>query len=119
MPRKNDKMKLPYYENAIVPEPKITQYLLNLLHQGGGKQKATFFFRFGFDLAEWQVMRDALLEHAQTHEVTDVVETPQGVHYVIEGYILSPDSRNPQIRTIWALDTDSTVPRLITAYPLK
>lgn len=91
-------MKLPNREEAIVPEAKLTLYLLNTDHPRG-KDKAAFFSRFGFSVAQWKVLRDALLAHAATHEVTSTLETPEGIHY--------------------AIDTDSTIPRFITAYPVK
>lgn len=112
-------MKIPYAENAYVPESKITLYLLNLEHRGGGKEKAQFFTRFGFSVAQWEIMRDSLLEHGRTHEVASSLETAEGFHYAIEGELQTPDKRNPSIRTVWALETDSTRPRFITAYPLK
>jgi hypothetical protein len=95
-------VKLPNREEAIVPEAKITLYLLNTDHPRG-KDKATFFSRFGFSGAQWEVLRDALLAHATVHEVASTLETPEGIHYAIEG----------------AIDTDSTTPRFITAYPVK
>jgi hypothetical protein len=112
-------VKLPYLENAVVAEAKITKYLLNTEHEGGGKEKAAFFTRFGFSVAKWEVMRVALINHAHLHDVSSTLETPEGIHYVIEGELDTPDERQPQIRTIWAIDTDSTTPRLITAYPAK
>ena len=45
-------MKLPDLENAYVPEAKIVKYLLNLEHVRGGKDKAVFFMRFGFTIAQ-------------------------------------------------------------------
>lgn len=111
-------MKLPYVENAVIPEAKITRYLLNDEHSRG-KDKAIFFMRFGFSLEQWQVLRDALLEHLQLHEVSSTLDTPEGVHYVIDGTLNTPDEREPNVRTVWAIDTDSEIPRFITAYPLK
>jgi hypothetical protein len=111
-------LKLPYAENAFIPDAKVTNYLLNTNHPRG-KDKAAFFIRYGFSASEWNVLRDALLNHGSVHDVASVLETPQGIHYAIDGELNAPDGRSPQIRTIWALDTDSTAPRLITAYPLK
>jgi len=111
-------MKLPYLENAFVPEAKLTKYLLNIEHVTG-KDKAAFFLRFGFSIESWEVMASALIRHAQRHEVVSVLETPQGIHYAIQGELISPDGRNPHVKTIWALDTDSNAPRFITAYPVK
>ncbi len=46
-------MKLPNAQLATVPEPKITQYLLNLGHPIGGS-KAALFLRHGFTVEDWR-----------------------------------------------------------------
>jgi hypothetical protein len=111
-------MKLPQLENAVVAEAKITRYLLSEVHEDG-KSKATFFLGFGFSVAQWEVMRDALLAHVAVHEVASVLDTSRGKHYTVEGEFQTPSGRNPQVRSVWALEHNSDRPRLITAYPLK
>jgi hypothetical protein len=111
-------VKLPNREEAVISEAKITHYLLNAEHPRG-KDKAAFFSRFGFSVAQWEVLQDALLAHAKTHEIASTLETPEGIHYAIDGTLDTPDQRQPLIRTVWAIDNDSTTPRFITAYPLK
>ena len=111
-------MKLPYLKNAYVPEAKIVKYLLNLDHKQGGKDKAVFFMRFGFTIEAWGILAQALLIHASTHEVASVMTLPDRVHYVIEGTMISPDGRNPKIRSVWVVETDTTTPRFVSAYPL-
>ncbi|MBI5670359.1 MAG: hypothetical protein HZC41_20390 [Chloroflexi bacterium] len=111
-------MKLPNCERAVVPEAKIVRYLLKEGHTAGGP-KAAFFLRFGFSVTQWEVMAEALRAHAATHEIASTLDTPEGVHYAVEGVLQTPDGRNPAIRSVWAIDTGSESPRLITAYPLK
>ncbi len=94
------------------------KYLLNQEHPRG-KDKAAFFTRFGFSVAEWKVLAEALVTHAEAHEVSDTLHTAEGSHYVIEGELQTPDGRNPAIRTVWVIDTGSEIPRFVTAYPLK
>ena len=111
-------MKLPHYKKAVIAPAKIIQYLLSETHEDG-KSKAGFFLHFGFSVTEWEVMRDALLAHASEQEVAIVLDTTRGKHYAVEGELLTPSGNKPLIRTIWALETNSETPRLITAYPLK
>jgi len=111
-------MKLPHFPNAIIAQAKITDYLLSQTHEDG-KSKADFFLRFGFSVAQWEVMRDALLAHAADCEVASVLDTPRAKHYAVEGEMITPSGRKPQVRTVWALETNSEIPRFITAYPLK
>jgi hypothetical protein len=73
-------MRLPSRELAIIPEPKITAYLLAESHRDG-KHKAAFFQRFGYSLTAWTRLRDDLLEHAK-NDLVAVETSPFGVRYV-------------------------------------
>lgn len=110
-------MKLPSVESAIVPEEKITQYLLNRAHPAGGS-KAVFFLGFGFKTEEWQLLGEALLRHARDNEVVESEETRYGIRYAIDGPLVAPDGGVLNVRTAWYIDIGSTVPRFVTADPL-
>jgi hypothetical protein len=90
-------LKLPNYERAVVPQKKITEYLLSLTHCDGSS-KAKFFLRFGFSVGAWEVMATALLRHAVDHQLAKIEESPFGTRYVIEGEMLAPDGRTPFVR---------------------
>jgi hypothetical protein len=111
-------LKLPNANLAVIPEAKIVRYLLNVDHPRGGS-KAIFFMRFGFQLENWQQLRQALLDHATVNEVKDILITEEGTQYTLEGGIQSPDGRNPLIRSVWVIDADSDFPRFITAFPIR
>ena len=111
-------MRLPKAEQATVDREKITEYLLNPSHLYGAA-KARFFGQFGFELAAWETLAQALREHAQQHEVSIVTETPFGPRYEIRGELYSPDGRTPIVCTIWQMDHGKVAPRLITAYPFR
>lgn len=110
-------MKLPHLIHAEVSEAKVVGYLLSATHRDG-KHKAVFFNRFGFEAGRWELLRDALLKHAEENEVARTEDSPFGVRYVIEGTLQGLDRRTPLLRTVWFIGTDSIVPRLATAYPL-
>ena len=74
-------MKLPGLENAVVPQAKITNYLLSFTHPDGCS-KARFFTQFGFSAQAWEVMAQALLRHAADHEVAKTEDSPFGMRYV-------------------------------------
>ncbi|MBZ0305136.1 MAG: hypothetical protein K8I82_03620, partial [Anaerolineae bacterium] len=102
-------MKLPNAIKAVVPESKIKNYLLSETHDKG-KDKAVFFTSFGFVLEGWEVLAQALLQHAANYEVTKMVESEYGMRYVIEGRLQTPDGRNPDIRSVWFIDMDDIIP---------
>ena len=110
-------MKLPNAQSAILPERKVTHYLLNPAHPAGGS-KATFFLRFGFTLTEWQRLAEALLLHARENEVTAVEQTPHGQRYVVDGPLTAADGSRLNVRSAWYISIGGGAPRFVTAHPL-
>lgn len=111
-------MNLPNAENALVEDAKLLGYLLNPDHPHG-LHKARYLGRFGFAASDADQLRDALLAHGRLHEVATVRQTGFGPRYAVEGQLLTPDGRNPLVRTVWQMDKGEVAPRLITAYPLE
>jgi len=109
-------MNLPNADQAQVDRKKITEYLLCTSHPDGSN-KAIFFSQFGFTLENWKILAESLRKHGATYNVTKVVESEYGTRYSVDGLLETPDSRNPSIRTVWIIEKQSTIPRLITAHP--
>ena len=111
------KMKLPNIERAVVPGRKITHYLLSTTHRDG-QHKAEFFRGFGFKLEAWEELAAALLNHARNHEIVEIVPTPFGRNFVIEGALPAPDGRAPNVRAVWFIANGAETATLATVYPL-
>jgi Domain of unknown function (DUF6883) len=111
-------VNLPNAAHAFIEPRKVTAYLLDVRHPDGGS-KAAFFLRFGFDAGQPGTMIAALLAHARSHPVARLQKSKLGTSYVIEGPLQTPDGRNPQVRTVWLIETGEDAPRLLTAIPLK
>ncbi len=109
-------MKLPNLERAYVPPEKITRYLLDISHDEG-RGKALFYFQVGFSLVQWEELAQALIRHAQEHEVSKAEMTRFGTRYVVEGTLKTPSGRNVQLRSVWFISNGEPQPRLVTAYP--
>ena len=110
-------MNLPWASRVRVERKKVVEYLLSSSHPDGSS-KARFFYRFGFKVARWTILAEALKKHGRTYPVASSVESKHGTRYTIEGHLLTPDGREPKIRTVWMLSKKSKSPRLITAYPI-
>jgi hypothetical protein len=110
-------MKLPNAQSATVPERKVTHYLLNPAHPAGGS-KARFFLRFGFTVAEWQRLAEALLHHARDNEVANMEQTAHGSRYVVDGPLTAPDGSRLNIRSARYINPHGGAPRFVTAHPL-
>jgi hypothetical protein len=111
-------MKLPNANKAIVDRKKIVDYLLNPAHPAGGS-KALFFLRFGFTVANWQHLTEALLRHARENEVTATEQTVYGRRFVVEGPLTTPDGSRLNVRSAWYIDEGDSAPRFVTAHPLR
>jgi hypothetical protein len=111
-------MKLSNAEQAIIPQRKLTEYLLSPTHCVG-RAKATFFARFGFTQDAWETSAAALHHHALEYEVASREEPTFSVSYPVESALHAPDGRTSGLRVVWFVETGETIPRLSTAYPLK
>jgi hypothetical protein len=109
-------MKLPNKEKAVIAESKLKRYLLSEAHSVG-KSKAKFFIEVGFDQDTFEILEHGLLVIAQSEDVTEVVPSPHGVKYVIDGTLETPNRRRVDVRTIWIIDRGRDRPRFVTAYP--
>lgn len=110
-------MKLPGRHLAVVPERKITEYLLNSAHPIG-RGKALFFQRFGFRTEEWFRLAEALRKHAHDNPVVETEVTPYGVRYAVDGRLFAPDGTTLHVRSAWFIDNEEAAPRFVTAHPL-
>jgi hypothetical protein len=101
-----------------VPETKIVNYLLSARHSGG-RAKAHFLESFGFRARDWQDLRNAVIAHAQANDITASHQTRFGTRYEIDGPLPTPDGRTPVVRVVWFVDSQETVPRLVTLEPRR
>ena len=100
----------------IIPDAKLSTYLLNVNHPAGAP-KARFFMAHGFDPDDLETLETALLLHANAHPVHSERRRKGGVNRLIRCNMPSPDGTNPCVNAVWTQDDDSTVQRLVTAYP--
>lgn len=109
-------MKLPDRENAYVPRPKLTEYLLSQTHPIG-RLKARFFRGLGFDEENVSLLEQRLLAIARDCEVAETAQSEHGSKYVIGGELPAPAGGSASIRTVWIIEPGDSQPRFVTAYP--
>lgn len=110
-------MKLQNRENAYVPVAKLLNYLLSETHSVG-KSKAKYLRSMGFNEANVNLLKQGLIAIAQSEDVKDVISSPHGVKYVIDGSIQTPVGISIRMQTIWITDKAHGRPRFVTAYPV-
>jgi hypothetical protein len=107
--------RFPRPDELIVDREKITNYLLWASHPDGSS-KAKFFSALGFEASYWQSLAEALIQHGHTRDVVEEIETPFGMKYIVQCLLVTPNERNPCIRSVWISERDKAS-RLVTAYP--
>ena len=109
-------MKLPRNREAIIPERKITDYLLSESHPVG-KAKAKYFRSLGYSERNASQLKEALAAIAVMNEVTELISTPFGTKYIIDGGFSAPKGTRAGVRTVWIMEAGEDLPRFVTAYP--
>jgi hypothetical protein len=109
--------KLPNVQSAYVDDAKLTDYIFNQLSSQGAP-KGKFLSLIGFDPADLDSARDALLKHAQDNDVSSIETSSYGVKYRVDGPITSPTGRVAHIRTVWHIDAGRFDPRFVTFKPI-
>ena len=107
---------MPLPSERQIDKSKLVEYLLHPVNSRG---KLGHFSRYGFSQANWEELRNSLLEHAQAWPVSNVVATGFGTKYIVTGAMNTPSGRRPLpiITVVWQQDTGEVSVRLITAYP--
>ncbi len=111
-------MKVPNYEQAVIPKEKLIDYLLNFDHQDG-KSKALFYQKFGFERPNYIELIELLKRIIAENDFDSCIETPFGKKYIVYGYLNSKRQPRPMLKTVWQISKNDNLPYLITAYPDK
>lgn len=109
-------MKLPYKESACVPRSKLKDYLLSETHIVG-RSKAKLLRMYGFNEANLDSLEKGLITIAQNQEVNNIISSPHGKKYTIDGFLYTPTNKSIKVRTVWIIDKGRDKPRFVTAYP--
>jgi hypothetical protein len=109
-------MKLPRNQEAVVPEEKITGYLLSESHPVE-KAKAGYFRKTGYSEKNVERLREDLIRIAVSNAVSEEVSTLFDIKYIVDGDVVSPAGTRARLRTVWIIETGENLPRFVTAYP--
>lgn len=108
---------LPNYENAYVPESKLTGYLLSETH-AIGKAKAKYFRSLGYTENNVDQLKQDILMVAKSYGIKEKFETNFGLKYTVHGQLSTPNGSTVRITTVWVVEPPDDKPRFVTAYPV-
>jgi hypothetical protein len=104
------------FQGALIPEGKITAYLLSLSHPVG-RAKARFFRAHGYSDDSVLVLAGDLRRNATEGLVVEQESTRYGTKYVVEDSMLTPRGTTITVRTVWFVEIEGGPLRFVTAYP--
>ena len=110
-------MKLPYGDEAIIDQRKITDYCLSPEHDDGMHKARLFRDLLGLTLDQAALLLDALKEAAINGEAILGRPDRYGRRYIIDFELRGPVGQ-ATIRSAWIIRPDETIPRLVTCYIL-
>lgn len=114
---------LPNYENAVIPRDKLERYSLDSAHEpkafgkSRGKDKARVFkAALGFVKADWELLKNRILEELPYEEATVGREDGYGKRYSVKVAIAGPNGNTAVVLTGWIIRPGTDFPFLTTAH---
>lgn len=113
---------LPNYERAVIEDSKLLRYALNP-HSERGQHKARVFAQaLGFNLSNWELLKQTILEALPACQAALTSETAFGKKYEVVVPLTGPNGRMGNVLTVWQFDRlpesvqYADAPRLVTLY---
>jgi hypothetical protein len=107
-------MKIPH--DAIIPEAKLTRYLLIPREQD---DKSKFLTQAGFTLDNPELLKTAIRQLADTVEAVEDRTNEYGTFYRVEGQLIGINDTNLSVTTIWLMRKIDSQFQFITLIPTK
>jgi len=108
---------VPNTQYAIVDRRKLDEYLLSP-HHPVGRNKAHVFAHCGYDLGHIDELVGELKRIVTEGQLVEVIESPYGSKYIVDGKLDCAHGTTLGIRTVWIVEIHSLAPRFVTAYPV-
>ena len=112
---------LPNCERAFIRDDKLLDYALSPSSERGQHKARVFESALGFNLSNWQELRQAVLTALPRQEATLTGENVFGRKYQVKMPVTGPNGRTADALTVWQFDrqpdgTLADAPRLVTIY---
>ena len=107
--------RVPNSITAATVQDKIQNYLLNSNHPRGKDKAKVLNSVLGFNYQNWDALSDQIFDKLQTTDYTAKVETKYGTKYTVPMRINGTKGKSMVVNTVWQVDRDTNIPRLITA----
>src|SRR6266496_1518964 len=116
------RLALPNYRHAVIPRKKLERYCLDPQHvsrpygKSSGKDKARVFkAALGFEQADWELLKERILEALPYCEATLRNEDEYGKRYNVEVPITGQNGNTVRVLTDWIIKLEKEDPFFVTA----
>jgi hypothetical protein len=110
-------MTLPNADRAVVDIAKLRDYCLNPDHPRGRHKARVFAAALGITASNAAMLRDALLQAAQTKEAVASDRDEYGQRFVVD-FTMDGPAGGAMVRSSWIVRTDENAPRLTSCFVL-
>lgn len=110
----SDIMKLPRYQEAVIPDAKFSKYALN--PEGDENKARAFREALGYDLSNYTDLIDNIKEHLSEYEVVKKGDRGWGMTYEVVMNITGPNGKTAKVLTAWIDDKNKGEMRLTTVH---
>ena len=106
----------------MIEDSKFVRYALNPENKRGQHKALVFASALGFDMSNWEQLKQAIFHTLPYHQATLTSETVFGKKYTVVLPITGANGRTVDVITIWQFDRLSDgvlcadIPRLVTLY---
>lgn len=107
-------MKLPRYEEAVIPEAKFNKYALN--PDGDANKARAFKEALGYDMSNYKDLIENIRENLPKFEAKEKGDSGFGMRYEVKMQLTGPNGKTADVLTAWIDDKKSKEMRLTSAY---
>ena len=106
-------MIVPNAEKAVVDIRKLRDYCLNPNHEVGKHKARVFASALGLTIRDAPLLQKALLDTVKSSEAEISRIDKYGRRYTVDFAFIHRE-KSAIIRSVWMIDADSDIPRLVT-----
>jgi len=108
-------MLLPRADHAHIDLRKLTNYCLDLHHSTGGHKARVFRSALGIGAQDAVWLREQILAGVRLQESEPLTADGYGRRFRVDVSV-SRQERQAVVRTIWILESEVDIPRLVTCW---
>lgn len=110
-----NELRLPNYDQAVIPVDKLSGYALNPDHPDGSHKARRFKAALGFDIENVPLLEQVIREKLAENLVVFGLSDQHGQRYSVDMELTGPAGK-AIVRTAWITDIGSVIPRLVSVY---